>query len=208
MELIKTDRRKAIGLPKRMSLRQCLKSLGFSDEDIRCRKGQSNILQNWTNEYDKLLEMAKKKWKELSVFHHEANGGDPKKWADLNSIWSQIKTSISKCAEKQLRTNIAFHFYTCEICKRERRRRLPLNPELAKTVIRTQKYCHDSKECKRLGNNLRKRARERERKSILRRFCKYEKRGAQFTTRDKRKVFCSDNCCRRHHWKVKDEKRH
>src|SRR5690606_27342864 len=87
LSLVKSTRKLPFYQAK-WGLKQCLLALGFSLEEMRYRKGCRSIIENWVNEEKELLELVKKRWKELAVQYHEARGGDPEKWKNVNAIYS------------------------------------------------------------------------------------------------------------------------
>ena len=80
----------------RQSLRKCLLALGFTDAEMRFRKGARFILESWTGEEKDLLKLVKDKWKEKAVYFHEANHNDPEQWKNVNSLYSAILKKIHK----------------------------------------------------------------------------------------------------------------
>jgi len=105
-------------------LRQCLHALGFTDAEIRHRKGLGFFMDGWTNEATTLLEMAKRRWKELVVPLHEANGGDPEQWKNLNSLYSAVVKKIAPHLKREQSNSRTMVSFTCIICKGKFRKKL------------------------------------------------------------------------------------
>jgi len=99
------------------SLRQCLMALGFTDKEMRCRKGASFLLDGWTGEIAVLLEMVKRRWKTLLIPLHEANGGNPEAWKNLNTIYSAAIQKIKPNLKREI-SKKKFMSFVCVICKR------------------------------------------------------------------------------------------
>jgi len=77
-------------------LRWRLHALGISDAEMRYRPGVRHILGAWTGEEQTLLDLVKRRWKVLATRYHEANGGDPEKWKQVNTLYSAALKRIVK----------------------------------------------------------------------------------------------------------------
>lgn len=100
----------------KQSLRTCLHVLGVTDQEMRFKRGVRGIMECWKKDAQVLLDLVKKKWKAQVVVHHEANGGDPEEWKNLNCLYSVIAKRIAPYIPKIAARKIKFITFDCVIC--------------------------------------------------------------------------------------------
>jgi hypothetical protein len=181
----------------RKTLKQCLIALGFTLEEIRFRKGARFILQNWTGEERDLFQKVKKKWKALSVRHHEANGGDPEQWKNINSIFSSIEKKMHRyIVEKKPDEYV---FFNCMICKKNFKKKLVSWMQLKSSLC-------DNIECIRTYRRNKARRRRLKHRTTREQFCENDKCHRRMHTQNPIKRFCSRACCLKV-WKANNKDR-
>jgi hypothetical protein len=153
---------------------------------MRYRKGARSILDGWTGEEKDLLEKVKKKWKGQAVIHHEASGGDPEQWKNVNSLYSAILKKIVRKIRAENQDD--YIIYDCIICGVEVKKKI-IN-EFRDFQLQS-KLCKNS-DCHRKHHNNKSRKRLSLMRLTRERYCLLAECQKRFFTTDRKRKFCSE----------------